>query len=56
MMVWQNVVSPVKTGVQCFYNFPKILDSGFRRNDDPQAFSTSYDFIVGNCSLLLIAD
>jgi hypothetical protein len=35
MMVWQKVVSPVKAGVQCFYNYPKLLDSGFRRNDDP---------------------
>jgi len=35
----------VKTGVQCFYNYLKLLDSGFRRNDDHWAFSTFYDFI-----------
>jgi len=27
------VVTPVKTGVQCFRNALKSLDSGFRRND-----------------------
>jgi hypothetical protein len=40
-----KVVSPVKTGVQCFYNYLKLLDSGFRRNDDISLFSTFYDFI-----------
>jgi len=35
----------VKTGVQCFYNYLKLLDSGFRRNDDHEAFPTFYDFI-----------
>ena len=35
----------MKTGVQCFYNYLKFLDSGFRRNDDHKAFSTFYDFI-----------
>lgn len=29
----QKVVTPVKTGVQRFYNYLKFLDSGFRRND-----------------------
>jgi len=34
MMASQKVVSPVKTGVQRFYNYLKLLDSGFRRNDN----------------------
>jgi hypothetical protein len=38
----------VKTGVQCFRNYLKSLDSGFRRNDDHLPFSTSYDFIIEN--------
>jgi len=33
----------VKTGVQCFCNALKSLDSGFHRNDDSWAFSTFYD-------------
>jgi hypothetical protein len=28
-----KAVTPVKTGVQCFCNALKFLDSGFRRND-----------------------
>jgi hypothetical protein len=35
----------VKTGVQCFHNYLRLLDSGFRRNDGHQAFSTFCDFI-----------
>ena len=35
-----KVVTPVKTGVQCFCNMLKYLDSGFHRNDDFWAFST----------------
>jgi hypothetical protein len=35
----------VKTGVQCFHNDLRLLDSGFRRNDGHQAFSTFCDFI-----------
>jgi len=45
LMVSQKVVSPVKTGVQCFHNCLKLLDSGFRRNDDHWPFSTFYDFV-----------
>jgi hypothetical protein len=30
----------VKTGVQCFCNALKFLDSGVHRNDDSWAFST----------------
>src|SRR5208283_4436858 len=30
----QKVVTPVKTGVQGFYNLLKFLDSDFRRNDE----------------------
>jgi hypothetical protein len=33
-MVSQKVVSPVKTGAQSSNNYVKILDSGFRRNDN----------------------
>ena len=44
-MVSQKVVSPVKTGVQCFNNYGELLDSGFRRNDDLQLFVTFYDSI-----------
>ena len=39
-MVWSKVVTPVKTGDQCFCNALKSLDSGFHRNDDSWAFST----------------
>jgi len=38
MMVSQKVVTPVKTGVQDVYKFLKLLDSGFRRNDDKLHF------------------
>ena len=31
MMFSQKVVTPVKTGVQSFSNYPKTLDSGFHR-------------------------
>ena len=34
MMVSQKVVTPVKTGVRSFSNYPKTVDSGFRRNDE----------------------
>ncbi len=33
----------MKTGVQCFCNTVKSLDSGFHRNDDSWAFSTFYE-------------
>jgi|GEM_PF-2515938 len=32
-MGWIEVVTPVKTGVQEFFNIAKRVDSGFRRND-----------------------
>jgi hypothetical protein len=34
MMITQKVVTPVKTGVQNFCNYPKTLDSGIHRNDE----------------------
>jgi len=37
----------VKTGVQCFFNQLKLLDSGFRRNNDLSAFLTFYELIIG---------
>jgi len=33
-MMAREVVTPVKTGVQSVYKSFKILDSGFRRNDE----------------------
>jgi len=42
-----RVVSPVKTGVQCSYDYLTLLDSGFRRNDDPYVFLSFHDFIIG---------
>jgi predicted RNA binding protein YcfA (HicA-like mRNA interferase family) len=38
LMLSSKVVTPVKTGVQCFCNPLKSLDSGFHRNDDSWAF------------------
>jgi hypothetical protein len=40
-----KVVTPVKTGVQCFCNTLKSLDSGFHRNDDSLAFLTFDEFV-----------
>ena len=40
-----EVVTPVKTGVQCFCIMLKSLDSGFHRNDDFLAFS-AFDEVV----------
>ena len=40
-----KVVTPVKTGVQCFCNPLKSLDSGFHRNDDSWAFLTFDEFV-----------
>jgi hypothetical protein len=34
----QQVVTPVKTGVQPFRNYLKTLDSGLRRNDGVPSF------------------
>ena len=45
-MFSQKVVSPVKTGVQSFYNCFKPLDSGFRRNNELEPFSTFYEFDI----------
>jgi hypothetical protein len=35
----------VKTGVQVIYNYLKILDSGFRRNEENWDFQTFYEII-----------
>jgi len=35
----------VKTGVLGIYNYSKILDSGFRRNDGKTDFRTFYETI-----------
>jgi len=53
LMVSQKVVTPVKTGVQSFDNYPKSLDSGacpglrsgIRRNDGMRRFLTFCEFI-----------
>jgi len=39
----------VKTGVQCFCNPLKSLDSGFHRNDDSWAFLTFDEFVKVRC-------
>jgi len=39
----KRVVTPVKTGVQTFRNYPKTLDSGFRRNDEISRFLAFYE-------------
>jgi len=41
----QEIVTPVKTGVQIFCKCSKNLDSGFRRNDGKQVFATFYERI-----------
>jgi hypothetical protein len=46
VMVSQKVVTPVKTGVQSFDNYPKSLDSGIRRNDRMRRFFTFCEFII----------
>jgi hypothetical protein len=48
-MVSSQVVTPVKTSVQCFCNTLKYLDSGFYRNDDSWAFSTFDESIKNKC-------
>ena len=45
MVLSSKVVTPVKTGVQCFCNSLKSLDSGFHRNDDSWAFLTFDEFV-----------
>jgi len=37
-MPCHSVVTPVKTGVQAFYDSVNELDSGFRRDDGKSAF------------------
>jgi len=39
-MISQKVVTPVKTGVQVFYNQLNLLDSDFRRNDENGLWAT----------------
>jgi len=45
LMILQKVVTPVETGVQGIYKPLKILDSGFRRNDEKGHFQTFYETI-----------
>jgi hypothetical protein len=47
-MVLQNVVTPVKTGVQSFSNYSKTLDSGFRRIDGAMKFLAFFKNINRN--------
>jgi hypothetical protein len=44
-MVSLKVVTPVKARVQGVYACLKILDSGFRRNDEKGHFQTFYETI-----------
>ena len=41
----QKVVTPVKTGVQEFYNYLILLDSDFRRNDE-NALSATFCQVI----------
>jgi hypothetical protein len=50
MTISQKVVTPVKTGVQMVCNCLKRLDSGFRRNDGKENFSTFYESIKNKYS------
>ena len=47
LAVSSKVVTPVKSGVQCFCNMLKFLDSGVHRNDDFGSFPT-FDESVRN--------
>jgi len=40
-----EVVTPAKAGVQVSHNSMKTLDSGFRRNDGKEHFSTFYEIV-----------
>jgi len=51
MMISQKVVTPVKTGVQGVYKLLKLLDSGFRRNDEKLHFQSFYESSNFNLSL-----
>jgi hypothetical protein len=44
----QEVVTPLKNGVQAFVKPLVTLDSGFRRNDGKGRFLTSYEFLSLN--------
>jgi len=45
-MASEKVVTPVKTGDQGIHKLLKILDSGFRRNDEKRHFRTFYEFNI----------
>jgi len=42
----QEVVTPLKNGVQAFLNTSRTLDSGFRRNDEKGVSRASYKSIM----------
>jgi len=44
----KKAVTPLKNGVQWFYNWLKILDSSFHRNDGKRTSSTFYELINFN--------
>ena len=48
-MILQKVVTPMKTGVQEFYNKVTRLDSGFRRNDFKKDFLNFCEVISKVC-------
>jgi hypothetical protein len=41
-----KIVTPAKAGVQKTYNYFKILDSGFRRNDVCWVSATFYELVT----------
>jgi hypothetical protein len=45
-MISQKVATPVKTGVQIVHKILKLLDSGFRRNDEKLHIRSFYEFII----------
>ena len=54
-----KVVIPVKTGIQCFYNMLKFLDTGVHRYDDVGEFSifdesTNYGGWISEASSTLV--
>jgi len=60
LVLSSKVVTPVKTGVQCFCNPLKSLvsgacpglRSGIHRNDDSWAFLTFDEFVIIRCNLI----
>jgi hypothetical protein len=50
VMASQKVVTPAKAGVQEIINYFKILDSGFRRNDENEHSATFYEAITCHSS------